>query len=326
MTQSNPSRSSGGISVGAVIGIAVLALIGGAMLTYALLTAFGGGNSAQPTAIAQNTQPPTPAVVIPTATSVPPTQAVPAATDTVAAPAATDTVAAPPPTTAPTNLLNILQPANVRSGPGTNYPPIGGLQPGTTAEAIGRDTSAQWYVVSYFGQQGWVSNIVAQYTGDTNALPVVAAPPTPIPTNTSVPPTATRVPPTNTQTSGGGGGGAGGIRGDYFELKSTAREYSVNQQIWFKFKVTNTSGNALAYRCLGAKALNATFAQCSWGNNSTDQLGVNQVVEWEDHIELPAGTYNLVLGICTLGDTGACRSSASAGWLILSNSIQITVK
>lgn len=326
MTQTNPSpsRSPGGIPLGAVIGIAVLALIGGAMLTYALLSAFSGNNNVQPTAVGQNPQPTTGGVVvIPTATSAPPTDAaptVPPATDTAAAPAATDTVAAPAPTTAPTNLLNILQPANVRSGPGVNYPPIGGLQPGTSAEAIGRDASAQWYVVSYFGQQGWVSNQVAQFTGDTNALPVVAAPPTPRPTATLVPPTATTVPPTSTQAV------SGGLQGNSFALESSAREYGVNQDIWFKFTITNTGTTAFPYKCLGAKAVGAGFAQCSWGNGGNDQLKPGESLTWNDHINLPAGTYNLALGICNLGDTASCRNSASSGWIVLSASIQVTVK
>lgn len=320
MTQTNPSpsRPTGGISVGAVIGIAILALVGGAMLTYALLSAFSnGGSTVQPTATGQNLQP-TAIVIIPTATNAPPTQAVPTAppvTDTAAAPAATDTSVAPTATTAPTNLLNILQPANVRSGPGTNYPPIGGLQPGAVAEAIGRDAGAQWFVVSYLGQQGWVSNIVAQYTGDTNALPVVAAPPTPIPTNTPVPPTAT-----NTQAA------TNGLRGDRWNIENPTREYIANQDIWFNFTITNTSNTAFPYKCLGAKVPGASVAQCSWGNGSNDQLKPGETLSWRDHINLPVGTYNLALGICNLGDTASCRNSASNGWIILSTSIQVTVK
>jgi hypothetical protein len=296
----------------------VLALVGVGMLGYALLTLFNSpSGGATPTSLAQNNVP-TAAIIIPTVTAAPPTAAptqAPAPTDTLAAPAATDT---PPQPTGP--VLNILVPANVRSGPGINYPVVGGVQAGSTQTAVGRDGSAQWYVIDYLGGQGWVSNQVSAYTGDTNALPVIQAPPPPAPTATPVPPAP---PPTSTPATGS----SRGVRGDYWALESSARVYAVNQDIWFRFKITNTTGSAIPYRCLGAKVLGGAQAQCSWGNGSNDALTPNQVLEWNDHINIGApGTYTLVLGICYLGSTSECRASASAGWEILSAGIQVTIQ
>lgn len=319
--QTPPPRS--GVPLAGVIGIAVLALIGGAMLTYALINAFS--NPATPTSqpIAQVTSPPTQVVIIPTATSAPsatpePTQ--PPATDTPTAPSDT-----PPPQASPTTsgpMVVALFPANVRSGPGVNYPPIGGLDSGSQAEAIGRDASGTWYVISYAGGRGWISNQVARYNGDVNALPVIQAPPPPA-TATPVPPTATSAPAATATTAAG----ARGVRGDFFGLQTTAREFAVNQDIWFEFKVTNTSSNTIPYRCLGAKVPNAPIAQCSWGSVSTDALKPGDVIEWNDHINIASpGTYTLVLGICYLSDTNACVNSPSNGWEILSGGIQVTVR
>jgi uncharacterized protein YraI len=314
--QTSPSRS--GIPLGALIGIGVIAVVGLALLIIALMNVFGGGT---PVAQATATQAATRAVVIPTTTiaALPTDTNPPPPTETVA-PAATDTSAAPQPTAAPSGpILTVFQPANVRSGPGINYTVIGGLQSGATAEAVGRDSSGTWFVINYGGGRGWISNLVANYSGDVNALPVVQAPPPPA---TAVPPTATGVLATATGAPSGSG-----VRGDYFRLQTTAREFGVNQDIWFEFKVTNTSANSIPYRCLGAKVSGVGAAQCSWGSQATDAIGPGQVIEWNDHINIGTpGTYTLVLGFCTLGDTSACVSSVSNGWQILSSGIQITVR
>src|SRR5690242_16400715 len=154
------------LPLGAIIGIAVLALVGIAMLAYAIYSLFGGSSAASPaTPTTSIAAVPTVAFVIPTTT--------PAPIATTASPP-TETPAAALPTTTNTaeGNLKINQPANVRGGPGTNYPTLGGLQPGQTAVAIGRDASAQWYVINYEGAaggQGWVSNTVSTYSGDVNS-------------------------------------------------------------------------------------------------------------------------------------------------------------
>jgi len=74
---------------------------------------------------------------------------------------------------------------NVRSGPGTNYPRIGLLTDGQTAEAIGRSADGAWWVVNFPvppDNQGWIA---AQYVTatDVDGLPIIQAPPLPEPTS-----------------------------------------------------------------------------------------------------------------------------------------------
>ncbi|MBP7691035.1 MAG: SH3 domain-containing protein [Anaerolineales bacterium] len=312
------------IPMGALIGIVVVALVGLGLLAYALLSLFGGAPPASATAVAvASVAPataaplPTTALVIPTVTSAPaepPTAAPTEAPAVTAAPAATAAPAGP--------AVNITLPANVRAGPGINYAIIGGLDVGSTPAVTGRDASTTWYVIAYLGGQGWVSNQVAQFAGDINALPVVAAPPLP---PTAVPsPVPTNAPPPATATTAAGS--ARGVRGDHFALQTTARTFGLNQDIWFEFKITNTSGNTISYRCLGAKVPGGP-AKCSWGSTATDVLKPGDVIEWNDHMNIgTAGTYTLVLGICYLSDTSACENSGTAGWEYLSSGIQITVQ
>ncbi len=70
---------------------------------------------------------------------------------------------------------------NVRTGPGTNYPAIGSLFPGTALNVIGRNNESTWFVVNYNGQQGWVASSVVQLGGPCGNLPVLTAPPPPTP-------------------------------------------------------------------------------------------------------------------------------------------------
>ena len=294
---------------GAIVGIVVLALVGVVMLTYSVIALLGAAGAPAPTQVAlQPTQPP---VIIPTITQPPAPTPTPLPTDAspADAPAATDTPAQP---AGP--VLNIALPANVRSGPGLNYPVIGGLQAGTTASAIGRDASAQWFVISYSGGQGWVSNLVSSYTGDVNSLPVVAAPPPPPPTNTA-PPANTAPPPTSPPPSGYI---ADGVRGDEFSIRNTT--VGAGQDIWFDFTVTNTTDDTIRYGVLAAHT-DMGFTAQSWTNAS---LRPRAVLEWTDHININTpGTYQIYLGIC-FSDKPSCLSGAS--WERLSNSITVVVQ
>ena len=296
---------------GAIVGIVVLALVGVVMLTYSVIALLGAAGAPAPTQVAlQPTQPP---VIIPTITQPPAPTPTPLPTDTAPpadAPAATDTPAQP---AGP--VLNIALPANVRSGPGLNYPVIGGLQAGTTAPAIGRDASAQWFVISYSGGQGWVSNLVSSYTGDVNGLPVIAAPPPPPPTPTAARPANTAPPPTAPPPLEYI---ANGVRGDEFEVRKTT--FAAGEEIWFDFKVTNTTGDSIRYGALAAHT-DVGFTAKSWTNAS---LKPGQVLKWTDHFDIHTpGTYQLYLGIC-FADAGACFSGAP--WERLSPSVTIVVQ
>jgi N-acetylmuramoyl-L-alanine amidase len=84
----------------------------------------------------------------------------------------------------------VLQPANVRQGPGEAYPVYGTAQPGQTALVIGRSEDGAWWVVRVNPQIiqagfAWVQASLVQAKNTENA-PVIAAPP--VPTGAPVPP------------------------------------------------------------------------------------------------------------------------------------------
>jgi hypothetical protein len=98
-------------------------------------------------------------------------------------------------------------PINVRGGPSTrNYPVVGQLPSGATAQAFGISPGREWIEIEFQGSStgtGWVYASFVTISG--GELPVVEAPPTPIPpaTNTIDPtlaaafnavPTQTRLP------------------------------------------------------------------------------------------------------------------------------------
>lgn len=83
---------------------------------------------------------------------------------------------------------------NVRTGPGTNYPVLGVAAPGASAEVSGKSADGAWWQVVIPTQYsssgtGWVS---ADYvvTTNTDAVPVVDAPPAPPTVETTPPPTS----------------------------------------------------------------------------------------------------------------------------------------
>jgi hypothetical protein len=300
-----------GLPLGAILGIVVLAVVGVAMLGYAVFSLLTESTASAPV---ESATPQTQVVVIPTSTLAPPDP--PTATPTIALPTDTaapaDTATAPPPS-APA--LSILQGANVRSGPGLNYAVIGGLAAGATAEVIGRDSSAQWFVIAFGGGQGWVSSLVAQYNGDVNALPEIAAPPPPPPTSTATPTNTSPPPPTATASFYV----SRGIRGDYFRVRNPVA--GVNQEVWFEFGVTNISQNPVSFSLLAAHTDTLPNAE-SWNNET---FGPGYVLRHEDWIKFKTtGTYQLYLGICY-----AIRDDClfnRAPWDRLSNNVTITIQ
>jgi uncharacterized protein YraI len=324
----------------AVIVAGFLALAGVGLLAYAVLSivrlpAAPGAAPAVatakqvPTAIAQSN--PT-AVSIPTITLAPQAGATQPAVAT-AEPGAQPATAAPnspatavpatdvPATAVPTAdlSLKILQPANVRTGPGMVYPIIGGLQAGTSVPVDGRDSSGQWYVIKMGAMQGWVSGIVASYGGDAGALPIIAAPPTPIPT--PVPPTATPVPtaiPVPTSPPAPVGYSSHGIVGNSFNMEKTTG--AVNEKLWFTFDVQNTSNVTVEYSALAAHT-DSGYSAWSW---TMQKLKPGEGIQWRDNIKFGAtGTYQVYLGICYAGSVDACKSS---GWDRLSPSVTVTIE
>jgi uncharacterized protein YraI len=67
--------------------------------------------------------------------------------------------------------------ANVRSGPGTQYTVLGKLRQGDALDITGRLANNQWLRVNFNGQEGWVSAILFDVTGDIATAPEATAGP-----------------------------------------------------------------------------------------------------------------------------------------------------
>jgi uncharacterized protein YraI len=90
-----------------------------------------------------------------------------------------------PPVTLPTAVpgapvATALEPVNVRSGPGTEYPIYGVAAGGDSAEVVGISTDGLWWVVrlpvELVGQgQGWVYSEYVEVTGEED-FPVIPSP------------------------------------------------------------------------------------------------------------------------------------------------------
>jgi hypothetical protein len=153
-----------------------------ALLAAGIACGFPGqGSSSTEAAAAQET-----AVANALATAVQATANAAPATATVA-----PTEAGTPTETLVPSATSILTPfittnvnANVRGGPGTVYDILGNLVQGQTAEILGRNSDATWWVIAFApgpGGQGWISNSIVTVSGNTSNVPIVAAPPTPTP-------------------------------------------------------------------------------------------------------------------------------------------------
>jgi serine/threonine protein kinase len=71
--------------------------------------------------------------------------------------------------------------AHIRDGPGIVYSIVNNKMRGTLLEAVGRNIASDWFVVLLDnGRPAWISTRVIVYSFDSNLLPIVAAPPTPV--------------------------------------------------------------------------------------------------------------------------------------------------
>ena len=78
---------------------------------------------------------------------------------------------------------------NVRTGPSLEYPVLGQMRQGETVRLIGTSIDYNWVVINFRGQQGWLATYLLEVAGDLRTLPIIPAPPRPLPTAipTSVP-------------------------------------------------------------------------------------------------------------------------------------------
>lgn len=66
-----------------------------------------------------------------------------------------------------------LSTVRVRSGPGTNYAPVGAVDQGLTVQVVARNGNNTWVFIQYNDIQGWVATWLLTITGDINTLPVL---------------------------------------------------------------------------------------------------------------------------------------------------------
>jgi TolB protein len=126
---------------------------------------------------------PTPTLLkAPTATPIPPE---PTATSTPTAPALS-----PEPVLSEAEGKVTAYGLNVRTGPGTAYPIVGGLSLGDAVEVVGKNAAGPfdyaqggaWLQIAYNGQEGWVAAAYVDLIGSLAAVPEISAPPPPPPT------------------------------------------------------------------------------------------------------------------------------------------------
>jgi len=326
MTQRPPPETSSS-STGFYIGIAVLSVIGAAglfMTIYAVGTTIRDRFvSTTPTAVVQSTQ----NVIVTQPPQLAPTLS--GAATQPQQPAPTQ-VSAPTQQPGPTQIAGpsakVKTAGYFRSGPGTNYEVLGSMAVGETYSLIGRTQDGAWVAVQYTPTRVvWIAtSLVDVQNGVIGGVPVRNTPAPPA-TATPIPPTpvpATLAPVFTATSAAPVASTSRGVRGDSFSVRNTS--VGVNDDIWFDFKVTNTTNQPQAYKGLGAVALNRQ-GKPSWGDAT---LGANQVLEWTDHINIStAGTYTIHLGICWEGTRAGCEQSGSTGtWTLLSPGYTVVVK
>jgi len=329
-----PKSTFYGIPAIAIVAFVLLALMGVGMVLYAIfgLSDTSPQEAVPPTAAMVTVAPPTLAPARPpTNTSQPtpaPAKAVPA------------TQAAPPTALAPTQpaapaastgvTLRAGQVVNIRSGPGTDYPVIGGLQAGTDTPVVGRDSGSSWLVVAYGGGTGWVAKMVVTVNGDVASLPVVAAPPAP-PTAVPQPaapaaPAAPTAPPAAPPPAS-----SHGIQGT-LNLCDARTTYAANERICVIEKIYNSTNANIDYGILGVNAANITggpsWFQSSWTGNLTIAPNCTGPVgtcggQWDDGFKLSAGTYQFTLSICYSSVT-TCQNGGA--WETLTAPITVVVQ
>ena len=285
-------RSERGCSVWAILGWALMLVVGVALAWYGFI---GSGGKKQQAAVQPS--PTVPATLAPSPTSVPtllPTASPP--------PTATPEPTAVPPTETPA-IANIVAGAdgvNVRTGPGTNYTRVGYLDPGAQARVIGR--SGDWWQIDYDGGPGWVFGDIVTASNADNVAEVQPPPSptplpptdTPLPTDTPAPaaPTATPGPPPEFR----------GLNPLKYWVEDAPGPFGAGSQIWFNMEIKNTNTHKVHYEALGTWVQETGQFQKSW---TKQKFGDRQLLTWRDHIEIDStGTYNLWLRICFTD--GAC--------------------
>jgi len=186
--------------------------------------------------------------------------------------------------------------ANVRSGPGTNYPRLGYLDPGTQAQVTGRYND--WWQIDYDSAPGWVYGEIVT-PSNTDDVPQVEPPAAP----TAVPSTATPTPtPAQPTATPGPSADFRGLVPNDYGVEGAPGPFDADEEIWFNMDITNSTGGKIYYDALGTWVQETGQFQKSW---TEQKFQSHHHFTWRDHIEIPnAGTYNLWMRICFTD--GAC--------------------
>ncbi len=302
MRKSSSFRSGMGTGMLLGLGFVVALALGIGLLVAGYVL---GRSTRQPVA-------PRPTATVPAAMTSTPTEGIVAIIPT-ATPTPTDTptpLPTPvPPTDTPLPPLAVVgtQGANIRSGPGTNFSIVGRVEPGTQLLVIGR--YADWWQVLYNSAPAWIAGIVVT-TSNTEGVPVVVPPPSPIPPPPTAIPTATPIPATATPAN------VRGLTVRSFVVSNKPRReggtavyapgpFGVNSQIWCAWDIANTSSQTIAYTILGCWVEETGSHKKSYGD-TTLQPGQTMGLKWEDWLSIGVpGTYRLWLRICFTDGTCA---------------------
>lgn len=123
-----------------------------------------------------------------TATGAPSPSSTPSPEATATQTVAPTQTSTPPPTTPPEPVVQLADTStdriNIRSGPGTDYPVAGQLEPGQVAKVVGRNGDSSWWQINWAENEapealGWVFGDLVNFAGDNSAIAVVEVPPPP---------------------------------------------------------------------------------------------------------------------------------------------------
>ncbi|MEZ4593797.1 MAG: hypothetical protein R3D55_22025 [Chloroflexota bacterium] len=160
-------------------------------------------------------------------------------------------------------------------------------------------------------------------TNTATAVPPTAVPPTRIPaTNTPPPPTNTPVPagpqPTN----------ANGLVGQSFALQDWRTSRTPGGQIWYEWRVGNTSGGGVPYSTIGVMPRRngqdiVAWYQNNWGGNN--DVMPPEGLSWPSWMSIPeAGDYTLRLVVCFDGYQNCLNGGGT--FYTLSQEIPISIR
>ncbi len=124
------------------------------------------------------------------------------------------------------------------------------------------------------------------------------------------------------------------IEGSYFAAEKTCTagtsctaSYAVNEKIWLKLRIRNTSADDKSFGAWGVYA-NPYTKRYFNGNGDADKVGGGTEYSWRDWMSFDtAGTYDLQMVVC-LDTADSCKTSTPPGnnWHILSGAIPVTIK